>query len=521
MKTAFRQETVLVLLLMVLALLFAMYWSLRYSGLSNESDTIVLSLGAEGVSHEGTLTPSQSAYVNGYGYPAALATISQITGVTIGDLQRLGGYWLPVIALVAYITYRKLIQSPVVAALGVLFLFMQPDFLFYVMRSSHERSTWTLGLLVIWLWANIYTGSLRKVRVIGVPLIYLLIWAMIANNAYLASTIMVTYTIALLAFSILWWLKIIPPSLFETRQNAGNWMFFIPLISVVLIFVSTFYVYKPSLGYYITLKSITDRLAVMFLAAEPSSDPYTYTRSAWRSTTVYLALTSVQWVILLASFAAWVRDGLAFIRRRENFPLGRLALWLLYLGFAVQVSAAMVIDFSGVLASNLQVRLFPPFALVSSLLAATWLTKLRQPKSGYGKVHVAATVIGAFAVLMMLLKITNDPLVSNNWLFYRLSELKASVWVDNYIHDRVVWLDIISLQQDLLMEARGYDGHPSNDYRYGKVSDDLTHVLMTDLTVYQAQRSGVPLPETSAANRVYDNGDAQFYYLRSLKLLQE
>ena len=81
--------------------------------------------------------------------------------------------------------WRRELRPAWGAAAGVLLLLAQPDFLFYILRNSHERTTWTFGLLVLWLWVR--SGRMYGLPALaaGVCTVYLLLWAMIANNAYL------------------------------------------------------------------------------------------------------------------------------------------------------------------------------------------------------------------------------------------------------------------------------------------------------------------------------------------------
>ena len=117
-----------------------------------------------------------------------------------------------------------------------------------------------------------------------------------------------------------------------------------------------------------------------------------------------------------------------------------------------------------------------------------------------------------------LLKVTNDPIVGNQFLFHSPREQLALDWVDRHIAGREVWVDTWPHQLDVMWFRHGYNWQPANNYRYWTAGDadseQLSHVLLTDLTVLQAVRSQQPLPSVADRNLVYDNGDAQLYHRR-------
>ena len=404
---------------------------LRYGGWSIEGDAMRLTIAAEAVAHEGKLVPSQF-YSNGYAYPALLVFLGQITNLPIQVYQFVGSFWLVVIGLVAYLAYRELLSDVRLAALSVFLLLLQPDFIFYILRNSHERITWTCGLLILWLWVRHARVSQISTQLMGILAVYLILWAMIANNAYLASTIVTTYLIALLLSATF---ERVMPRLFPSTTGwlVERRLLYIPLTGLVLVFVFVTYAYSPARAYYLTLNSIVERLATLFLAADSSSSqPYNYVQSAWVSQEAYFLLTGTQWLIVLASGAAWLRDGARIISQGTNaLSRTRWLLWFFYIGFAAQLAMGVIIDFTGFLASNLQVRLFTPFALILTPLTATWFDEIKTFAKGRSIAvqtrpwRVATITLGSLGVILALLKSTNDPLVGNQWIFYSPREQVA------------------------------------------------------------------------------------------------
>jgi len=519
-----QHERLLLILLLSIALLIAVFWLARYGGPIMEGDATQLTLAAEGIAREGRLVNRQS-YSNGYGYPALLVFLSETTGLSVSRLQFFGSLWLCVIALVAYLAYRELLAEVRVAALAVILLLLHPDFLFYILRSSHERTTWTFGLLILWLWARSSRTHALRLRLPMMVSFYLLLTAIIANNAFFGSTIIVTFLFAILASAILG--RIAP--LISRTAWAGSGekrMRYVFATGFILLFVFTTYIYAPAESYYHTLETIAQKIAVLLLGSESAagSETYGHIPDAWVNSTVYLVLTGFQWAILLSSMAAWLRDGFRLLKHGQStLSRTRLFLWLFYLGFGAQMALGILADLSGALGSNLQVRLLTPFALVASPMAATWLGEIKRLPWQRAAVvrpvmYRASTLLVCVALGAALLKVTNDPAVGNLWLFYSPGEQVAFDWVDDHLVGRNTWVDTWYHQIEIQQLRKGIGWQPANNYHVGPSIDaeneQLSHILLTELTIWQANRIGASLPAVANRNLVYDNGDARLYHRR-------
>jgi hypothetical protein len=519
-----QHEGLLLILLLSMALLVAVFWSVRYGGPIMEGDATELTLAAEGIMRDGRLVNEES-YSNGYGYQALLAFLSETTGLSVSRLQFVGSLWLGVIALVAYLVYREYLAEMRVAALAVILLLLHPDFIFYILRNSHERTTWTFGLLILWLWARSSQTRDLRLRLPMIAAFYLLLSAAIANNAYFSSTIVVTFLIAMLASAVL--VRLVP--LTSRTAWAGGFekrMGYVFAIGFILLFVFTAYIYAPAESYYHTLVDIAKNMGEFLSGKESaaSSETYGHIPAAWIHPTVYLTLTGFQWAILFSSLAAWLRDGWRLLRHGQSaLSRTRLFLWLFYLGFGVQMGLSILSDLSGVLGSNLQVRLFAPLALVATPLAATWLGEIKrvpwaQTVTTRPVTYRAVTLVVCVALGAALLKVTNDPAVGNLWLFHSPGEQIAFDWVDTHLVGRNTWVDTWYHQIQIQQARKGVGWQPANNYRVGPPQeadrDQLSHILLTELTAWQANRTGISLPGVVDRNLVYDNGDARLYHRR-------
>jgi hypothetical protein len=507
-----RQHTAL-LLLIALAVLIATYWLARYGGRHDEGDAIALRFAAEAIIAEESLTPAEHLYANGYAFPALLAALALVTGRDPAAMQLLTTFWLAAIVIAAFVAYRRLLRSDSLALLAALALLLMPDFLFPVLRASHERVTWTFSLLILVLWVgNLDTTRPRPAAAL-VAATYILFGAMIAANVFLASTVLATFALALGLLTLLGLGRPAGRSLLP----GGRRMAYVLITGLLLVFLFIFYVYPPARAYLFALENLVDRLAVTLLGAEAMSAPYSlnHVRAAWRSPATYAGLVAVQYGVLLASFAAWLRLGGQLLRREPRVSAPDYLLWLLYFGIGGQFVIGLLADYSGAFAGNLQVRYLPALLILAAPLAARWLKGWPSARSSpiyrraAGWALLALCGVGLVAAL---LKATNDPLVGNFWTFYTPQERQAGRWVEEYLTNGQVWVDISAHKLDVLRADGGPEWQPTNQYRTGAIDPSLSHYLISDLTLRKAARYGFALPALAAQNRIYDTGAVQLFH---------
>src|SRR3954447_4090409 len=173
-------------LLVGILVLVALYTTLRYRGLWGETDTYTRTGDILTVLHAGQLVPAdgESVYPNGYGFQAIAVFLAQIAGVSVAQLQIYGSALLAIwIVVPAWLAYRELTGSARGGTLATIFLFVQPEFLFVVMRGTHEKFTRGLMLLCLYLLARSLRGHVRPVPAGGVVLsFYLAAFAIAALN---------------------------------------------------------------------------------------------------------------------------------------------------------------------------------------------------------------------------------------------------------------------------------------------------------------------------------------------------
>ncbi len=138
-----------VAVLLVAVGVLAAYFLVRRGGLWGEGDTYAFTELAASLMRAEALTPPGGAYPHGYGYQFLLVALSAATGLNLASLQLyVSGFLTMWLVLPAWLLYRELTGTGRGATLATAILLIQPEFLFPVMRGSHEKITRGLMLLL-------------------------------------------------------------------------------------------------------------------------------------------------------------------------------------------------------------------------------------------------------------------------------------------------------------------------------------------------------------------------------------
>jgi hypothetical protein len=295
------------------------------------------------------------------------------------------------------------------------------------------------------------------------------------------------------------------------------------LVALALSGLFTFYAYRSAQHDLIVLSSIGDHLAALVdqyqhpaaNADKTTYNPYTVINTGWVSPTVYLALSLANWLILAASAATWVWRTVAWaMLRRPVSDAAELLLWALWLALALEVVASVLVDLSGALVGNLQHRTFPTFVMLAAPLTASWLVRTeRLPRLARS---VVASLVGlgiAALALLSVMKATNEPLLSNKWLFYLPAEEIALDWADTTLADRSIWCGLDDRLATATLIRRGAVQRTVGLDAFNV--DPSTHdFLISDVMRAQSARLGASLPLDADMLVTYDNGQAQVQHLR-------
>lgn len=502
--------------------LVGIYWVLRYRGLWSENDTAVLTQVIHNFSASGRLVPEDGPiYANGYSYQAISTYLMALTGIDAAKLQQILYPPLAVLAVLpALAAYRVLTGSARGAALATMVLFTQPEFLFVILRSSHEKFSRSLMLLCLFALARSF--SLRhepRLFALHVLVFYLLILPLIAINNLIAQSFILMIALALVLGMLLEpWL----PPVHRIHGPLFRRLLYSSLICLGLLYLFTFYLYPPAQYILAVLEEAAGKIRELFFPSEPEevtgvaryTGAYSYTLVSWLNMPVYLLLSSANWALLAASLAIWVRQGWRWLRRGEA-PASSVAwlLWLLYGTLSILGALSVVADASGALGSNIQHRLFPTFSMLGAAVVGAALGRRRAIKPDLlGRVVLPFLI--AVAAILAVLKATNEPALSNMWTFYHAEELVALRWCDSHLKDSPIWTDYNERLSTAYITTEGNSiNRNSISYGWAAAATARTFVI-SNMVRLRGVRFGYPLPVRTDAQQIYDNGAAQVFRLR-------
>ncbi len=507
------------LIALLLGLVFASYVLLRYNGQWGEVDTHTFARTIHSVARTGELIPAEDVYANGYGYQALITLLSSTSGASIAFLQQYASVLLAIwIIPPAWLLYRELIGSARGATLGTLLLLVQPELLFVLSRGTHEKFTRGLLLLSLWLLVRSLRSTDRLSRFAALIIcFYLTIYGVIAFNTFLANSFILAVVVAMLMCWLMLQITTTPPAQRITLTPLVQRLTFVSAVCLILSFLFIFYTYPPAQSNLRVMNTIAERTAALVLDVEPQQldeeiyNPYATIDSAWINRSAYLLLTLANWLLLGISASLWLAQTFRWLRyRRVPEDIGALLLWSFYGAFAVQGALSILADLSGV-GGNLQHRLFPSFTLLAVPMIARAVMQWQPAQPATRRVGYAALAsgIGVLAILSTL-KATNEPMLSNKWIFYRPDELQAIRWADAHLPAQSLWVGLderlitsygiqtIDQPQAVLLDA-------------WQIEPGTRAVLLSDVIRSQSLRLDTPLPVRADDHVVYDNGTSQIY----------
>jgi hypothetical protein len=495
--------------------LIGLYFVARYNGNWAESDSSTLTQAISVFSSEGTLVPdSHHVYANGYTYQSISAYLMAITGLEVTTLQQLMYPLLAsLVALPALLLYREITGNIRGAVIGCLLLFTQPEFLFVVLRSSHEKFTRALMLLCLFLlFRSINVSDDRRHFALYVGFFYLTIFAIIASNSFIAHSFIFALAVALLLGQLF---RVLGLTRSEITNRTLRRLPYVLLVSFVAVYLFIFYIYPPAFHQISVYQSIWHQLAALLLNTDVSTptNAYAVVSTGWTSVYLYLLLSVANWMLLGTSFVIWAYQGIRWVWKRQA-PGGLTAMlvWFMYAAFGLQGFLSILIDLSGALSSNAQQRLFPSISVFAVAMVLTAFMRW-EPKRFVWPMRAAAASLLFSVAILSVFKATNEPLVSNTWSYYKPAEVAAVDWSDRHVANSAIWTDydervVVAFNTEKL-ESR------AENIIYGGPTPPTTRLyVLSDVVRVRSPRLNRELPVTSDANRIYDNGEAEVYRLR-------
>jgi hypothetical protein len=500
--------------------LFAgLYFTARFGGRWAETDSVTFANAIRAMVASGQLIPSDGiVYPNGYAFQAISAYVLALTGISVATLQQMiYPLMAALVVLPAWALYRELSASVRAATLATVLLFTQPEFLFVVLRSSHEKFTRTFMFVCLLLLVRSFKLRDRPWAFAAhVGLFYVAASALIASNNLLAHSFIFALTLAM----ALGWLleRFIAPHTRAAQGTALQRLLLATITSLGLVYLFVFYFYTPAQHDLVVMHDSWERVKALILASQPGSDTeastfnaYAYVSFGWVSLPVYFLVSSANWIILLSSFAIWARQGWQWlVRKQAPETRARWLLWLLYTAFAIQGAMAVLADYSGAI-GNLQVRLYPSFAVVAVAMVGNALTRW-QPRRFGTALRLAASALIFCIAFLSIFKASNEPLLSNKWTFYRANEITALDWAVTHLDNADIGTEYDERLSVGYKMAFGLAPN-NNNIRFFEL-ENQRNLLITAVSRLRSARLGAPLPTPPDALQVYDNGEAQFYHVR-------
>jgi hypothetical protein len=502
-------------LLMTYMFLVGLYFVGRFSGRWAEGDSTIFTVIIQAFAQAGTLIPgNHQVYPNGFAYQAISTFVVAMTGLDPSTLQQhVYPLMACIVVLPAWIMYRELTGSARGATLTTVLLLIQPEFLFVILRSSHEKFSRTFLLVCLFLLVRSFKLRDRPwMLAVHIGLFYLVTFAFIGTNNLLAHSFIFALAVALL---LGWVLERRKKSSLGVHTYILQRFFYATLICFGLVYLYMFAIYPPAIQDLFVLQNIWERVAALLLDVQTRpTNAYTQVAAGWISVRVYFIVSIANWIVLATSFVIWIRQGRRWLWKGE-VPARQEAwlLWLFYAAFAFQGVLSAVADASGALSSNLQHRLFPSFSLIAVALVGTTLAEWRPRRL---RIPIwSGLSVGIFCIaILSVMKATNEPLLSNKWTFYRPSELAALGWGDAHLKSAAIWTEYDERLKVAYTTGWG-ESVNQNQLQYGAdVGSRTRNMVVSSVTRLRGVRLDVPLPVPPDAFQVYDNGEAQLYHLR-------
>jgi hypothetical protein len=362
---------------------------------------------------------------------------------------------------------------------------------------------------------SLHSRSLRKTTAL-IVCFYLCAYSLISFNAFIAFS----FTLAiLLALGLVWLMGRRADKTAQAASHLVTQLVYVTAILLVITFIFIFYAYPPAQKLIETMLGVVDRLAMLALQVEDiAGNPYQVVNAGWVSLPVYWLVSLANWVLLGASLIIWLRQSYVWLVQRKLQPAQHeIILWAFYAAFAFLGFTSLVVDISGAISANLQHRMFPSFVMLAAPVAGSWLARQRK---GSNLTRLGTSLALGSLMVLSVLKATNEPLLSNTWLFYTPAERQTVTWAEQKLTDRSLWVGprgriadgyvIRENARSLKLELDSYNLDPStHDY------------LISEITLLEAQRIGYLLPVEADNLITYDNGDVKIYHRRPVTPFQK
>lgn len=496
-------------LIVIYAVFSHLYFIFRFNGMWIEWDTGAWTKFIQAVFDEGTITPAKLTYTNGYGHQVISAFLLHLTNIPVQFLQSIV---YPIIGtvsvLIIYPLFLEFTNDKRIALVSTFLLLLSPDFLFRTSRGSHEKFTFFLLLLTLYILARTFTldrsrKDYSKNFMIHVLIFYIVIYPLITFNTFFASSYILAITFAFVFGYLL-------SAQFSIYTNFQR-LIYTSATGIVFVFSNIFYVYSPAMTLFHYADTLREKISLMaFSLAEQTTPQYEYILYTWPSFYIWFFLTLFNWIIAPLSLIAWFKFIYDLIVKRKKLPQSLVLLLIFYTIFAIQLLIFIYTDRFGVF-THLELRIFPVLMFFAVPLAAIQIFKIiESPLLKNYKTLVKAGFLLLFIVLAgnSLLKATMEPHITNEWMFYTTHENTALDWSKMHLEEHSVWAGL-----DDRLEASfnlNSDVDEYNIINFGYLGTAEFYFMSSTIEKRLIQSKN-PLPNLGNSSQIYDNGDVWIY----------
>jgi hypothetical protein len=151
--------------------------------------------------------------------------------------------------------------------------------------------------------------------------------------------------------------------------------------------------------------------------------------------------------------------------------------------------------------------------LASPLVAHWFMTRPQTDPKKNRLWQVGLTILLAGLAVTSIFKATNEPLLSNKWLFHLPGEMQAIEWAGEGLAERSLWA---AFDERLETAVSLHYGKEMFDIEIDNYEPEVQtrDFLISDVIKGRSERMAKPLPITADSLITYDNGQAQIYHAR-------
>ncbi len=532
-----------------------LYLYFQYDGLRADHDLGIITKTSQAVQSQNTIYNSFQ-YNNGFGYQTTTTFLSDILGLSVQKILILPLGFLYVIF--AYLFFNEFFKNKKIALISTFILSLQPDLLFLMSRGSHEKFSFILFLLAFLLVIHIAKNNWGKKNFIYLALLYLVIFSLNIYNIWFSgiflllifvycffgiifslifneSSIFFKKTIYFLTPSILIYLSmfIIYPRIFNvlniSRSISYKLFSFFPLfILLVLLFLlfSIFFCNKNKmtkennisnliskffnnefLTNFSVIMSISVYLILLYFITKSSNLSF--------SPINWFFLTLINWIIIPASFFTVYLEIKKYFTKKIKISKIKIFFIFIYLSFLVIFFMSIIISKyvnNENLGSNLELRIFPYFFIFAVPFASELVVKTYDKLLINKKRKIFSTILIIALISIFIfnshMKAANNPLFSNNCIFYSQYEKNTLDYIENNADNLTIWA--------------GYNERILNSYYYNSEFENFNKVNFSNNNNPESLIYSQIIESYSLLNKenltrlnyyalVFNNGKSSFY----------